>query len=79
MASHHDDEKDLPHVWPFTFAALLILVALSWFCLGFALHDVGTTLTGHYEVLFALLGTALALIVGGATVNITREQRRRAH
>lgn len=78
MASHHDDEKDLPHVWPFTFAAVLITVALCWFCAGFALHDVGADLTGHYEVFLALLGTAFVLIVGGATVNLTRESRRRA-
>lgn len=78
MASHHDDEKDLPHVWPFTLAATLILVALCWFCAGFALHDVGAELAGHYEVFFACLGVAGALIVGGATVNITQEQRRRA-
>jgi uncharacterized membrane protein YuzA (DUF378 family) len=79
MASHNDDERDLPHVWPFTFAGVLIIAALSWFCLGFALHDVGTDLTGHYAIFFALLGLAGALIVGAAAVNITKEQRRRAH
>jgi len=78
VASHNDDEKDLPHVWPFTFAGLLILVALSWFCLGFAVHDMGDELPSFYETFFALIGIAVAFIAGGAAVNITREQRRRA-
>lgn len=78
MASHHDDEKDLPHVWPFTFAGLLILAALSWFCAGFAVHDMGDELPSFYEIFFVLIGIAAAFIVGGAAVNITREQRRRA-
>jgi len=73
----HDDERGLPHVWPFTFAGLLILVALAWFCAGFAIEDLGDELPGLYEVFFVLLGAAAVLIVGGATVNLRNEHRRR--
>jgi hypothetical protein len=79
VASNHEDERDRPHVWPFTFAGLLVLVALSWFCAGFALHDLGQELPAFYKTFFVLISIAFALIVGGAAVNITREQRRRAH
>jgi len=79
VAANHDDERDLPHVWPFTLAGLLMIVALSWFCAGFALHDVGQDLPSFYKTFFTLIAVSFALIVGGATVNIAKEQRRRAH
>lgn len=77
MASSHDDERGLPATWPFTFAGLLLLLGLSWFCLGFAMEDLGEELAGHYPAFFTLVGTAVALILGGTVVNLTREHRRR--
>jgi hypothetical protein len=77
MASHHEDEQDLPHVWPFTFAGFLVVVALSWFCAGFALHDVGGELPAFWEVFFGLVSFAGLLVIVAAAYNITRDQRRR--
>src|SRR2546430_2193492 len=48
----HEEERDLPQVWPFTLAGVLLIVALAWFCLGLEI--------GAREALPAPLGTALA-------------------
>ena len=77
MASH-DSEKDLPQTWPFTFGSLLVLVAMSWFCLGFAVGDVGDELPAFFEVFWSLIAAGVVIIAGGAVVNIRRDHARRA-
>ncbi|MEW6581587.1 MAG: hypothetical protein AB1416_02350 [Actinomycetota bacterium] len=77
MAAHHDDEKDLPAVWPFTLAGVLILAALSWFCAGFAIHDMGDELPAFYQVFFSLIAAGGVLIVGATILNLTAESARR--
>jgi membrane protein DedA with SNARE-associated domain len=76
--AHDHDEDDLPQTWPFTLAGLCLLVALSWFCLGFALEDVQKTLPAHYTLFWWLLLAGVILVIGGAAYNITRDRRRRA-
>lgn len=38
VASHSSDEG-LPITWPFRTAGTLVMVALAWFCFGFAFED----------------------------------------
>jgi hypothetical protein len=47
-----------------------------WFCLGFAVHDAGKSLWGHYSVWWACVLVALALVIGGGIWNTLRSRRR---
>lgn len=38
MASHSSDDG-LPITWPFRAAGTLVILALAWFCFGFAFED----------------------------------------
>jgi hypothetical protein len=79
MADHHHDDSDLPSTWPFRVAGTLLIAALSWFCLGFALEDVEYHLTSHFSVFYALIGISIALCLLGAVVNFRRERARKSH
>lgn len=74
--AHAMDDDDLPQVWPFSLAGVFIVVAIIWFCMGFALHDAGSALPGHYAVWWACLLVAAVLIVGGGIWNTLRSRRR---
>jgi len=87
MAHHTGEKKDLSVSWPFTFGALLITLALVWFCLGFALHDRKpidekakisgpTELPHHMPIFWYTLLAAFLFIVGGAIFNVMRRQQR---
>ena len=75
MASH-EDEKDLPLVWPFLLSGVLILVALCYFCLGFAIKDVGDKLPAHFTVFWVLIAVAGVMIIVTAIYNISNEYAR---
>ena len=76
MAEQKDDEG-LPQVWPFTLAGLLIVLGLVWFQLGFAAHDAGHELPGHYSVFWSLLIIGVVLIIAGGIWNTIQGRRRR--
>jgi hypothetical protein len=76
---HHHDDSDLPSTWPFRVAGTLLIVALSWFCLGFALEDVEYTLPSFFPVFWTLLLIGVLLCVLGAVVNFRRERARKSH
>ena len=44
MAHNGDGPQDLPATWPFRAAGTLLIAALIWFCLGFAIEDLALTL-----------------------------------
>jgi hypothetical protein len=87
MAHGNDNEKNLPITWPFTFAGLCLTIALSWFCLGFAIKDRKlpaplesegpTKLAGHYPVFWVLLIVGAISVVVGIAYNMTRDRRDR--
>lgn len=81
MASHTNDD-DLPMTWPFTLAGLCLLLALTWFCLGFAYHDsanlVGPggekpdpekTLPAHFQLFWGLLIAGVLFCLAGVGLN----------
>ena len=67
---------DLSITWPFRTAGTLVMVALAWFCAGFALEDIEEPLPNHLEIFFLLLAVSLVFVVGGAIYN-TRLGRKR--
>jgi len=79
MASGGDRYKDLPATWPFRTAGTLFIVAMVWFCAGFAIKDAGTgdTLPAHMNVFQLLLVAGVVFIIGGAIFNLRRERRRK--
>lgn len=79
--AHHGGSahQDLPATWPFRAAGTLLILALSWFCLGFAIEDTGEHLSGHMPVFWLLILGGLVLTVGGAVANVSKERRRRSH
>ena len=76
MAHDTGPYDDLPVTWPFRAAGTLAIIALSWFCLGFAIKDLGGELEGHMPVFWLLLLAGLILVIGGAAYNVQRERRR---
>jgi hypothetical protein len=80
MAAHDgDDPQDLPQTWPFRAAGLLLIAALAWFCLGFAIEDLGNELDAHLPVFWGLIVATGVLVLLGAAINIARERRRKRH
>jgi hypothetical protein len=80
MAAHNGDgPQDLPATWPFRAAGTLLIVALAWFCLGFAIEDLGNHLDGHMPVFWALLAAGGVLVLIGAAYNLQLERRRKRH
>lgn len=69
--------QDLPATWPFRAAGTLLVVAMVWFCAGFAIKDTGDELSGHMPVFWLLILASAILIAGGAAFNIARERRRK--
>jgi hypothetical protein len=78
-AKDGDAPQDLPSTWPFRAAGTLLIAALAWFCLGFAVEDLGNELNGHMTVFWALIIAGAVLVLIGAAVNIQRERRRKQH
>jgi membrane protein DedA with SNARE-associated domain len=81
MAAHDGDglPKDLPATWPFRAAGTILIFALAWFCLGYAIEDVGNELEAHMPVFWILLAIGGALVLVGAAYNIQLERRRKRH
>jgi peptidoglycan/LPS O-acetylase OafA/YrhL len=80
MAAHDGDlPKDLPATWPFRAAGTVLIAALAWFCLGYAIEDLGNELEGHMPVFWILLAICGALVLVGAVYNIQLERRRKRH
>ncbi len=83
MASGGDRYKDLPATWPFRTAGTLFILAMVWFCAGFALKDSPSegahlnTLPAHMDVFRLLILAGVVFIIGGAIFNIQRERRRK--
>lgn len=69
--------QDLPATWPFRLAGTLTIIAMVWFCLGFAIEDMGEKLSGHMPVFWLLLLAAALLTLGGGVFNVSRERRRK--
>jgi hypothetical protein len=69
--------EDLPATWPFRAAGTVLIVALSWFCFGFAVHDVGGELANHMPVFWLLMLTTIVLVVGGALYNLGQARSRK--
>ena len=67
---------DLPTTWPFRAAGTLVIIALAWFCLGFALEDIEEPLANHLDIFFLLLLVSLVLVIGGAIYNSWLERKR---
>lgn len=76
MAQKGSAYQDVPATWPFRAAGTLLIVALSWFCLGFALEDIGEELHGHMPVFWLLLLVGLLFVIGGTIYNTAKERRR---
>lgn len=80
MAAHNGDgPQDLPATWPFRAAGTLLVVALTWFCLGFAIEDLGNELEAHMPVFWILLAVGAAFVLAGAAYNLQLERRRKRH
>lgn len=77
MASAGDRYKDLPATWPFRAAGTIFIVAMVWFCAGFAIKDTGDELEGHIPVFQLLILAGVIFVIGGAIFNIQRERRRK--
>lgn len=76
--AHHNDEDPLPATWPFRFAAMLLIAALVWFCLGMGLHDVGEELPNFMPIFYTLLLIGLGFVVGGGLYNTALNRGRAA-
>ena len=57
----------------------LLIAALIWFCLGFAVEDLGNELEAHLTVFWVLIAIAGALVLLGAAYNIQLGRRRKRH
>jgi hypothetical protein len=77
MAHNGGGGQDLPATWPFRTAGTLVIAALAWFCLGFAIKDTGETLSGHMTVFWLLLVAAAVFIIGGAAWNLSKGRLRK--
>lgn len=78
MAPASYDDDVYPATWPFRIAGTIVVAALSWFCMGFALEDAGKHLPAFFPIFWTGLLVALVLIAGGGLFNLRRERARRA-
>lgn len=78
MAQHAHGGQDLPATWPFRLAGTLLIGAMVWFSLHFAIKDVGEPPAAFGMVFWGLILVAVILCVAGALVNMGRERKRRA-
>ncbi len=69
--------QDLPATWPFRAAGTILIVAMVWFCLGFAIEDMGEELSAHMPVFWLLVLASAVFVAGGAFFNIAKERRRK--
>ncbi len=69
--------EGLPATWPFRAAATVFIAAFSWFCLGFAVEDIGDELANHKPVFWLLVLVGVLLIVGGALYNLGQSRSRK--
>ena len=77
MAHSSAGHQDLPATWPFRAAGTVLIVAMVWFCAGFAIKDTGDELANHLPVFWLLILASVVLVAGGAAFNIARERRRK--
>lgn len=79
MAHSSAGHQDLPATWPFRAAGTLLIVAMVWFCAGFAIKgtDTGDTLPNHLPVFWLLVLASVVFVAAGAVFNVTRERRRK--
>jgi hypothetical protein len=79
MAHNGADVQGLPVTWPFRAAGTVLIFTLAWFCLGFAVEDIGPDnhLSGHMTVFWVGLLVTLLLVILGAAINIPRGRRRK--
>ena len=83
MASGGQRYADLPATWPFRTAGTLFIIAMVWFCAGFALKDAPSkeahlnTLPAHMNVFWLLILAGVVFIIGGAIFNLQRARRRK--
>jgi hypothetical protein len=75
--AHNSKYEGLPATWPFRAAGTLVIVALSWFCFGFAVKDMGEELTNHMPVFWLLMLAALLCVLGGAIYNLGHSRSRK--
>lgn len=75
--AQHQDTSGLPITWPFRAAGTLAIIALGYFCIGFAAEDVEEHLWQHLNVFQVLLLVALILTVVGGIINASRARSRR--
>lgn len=68
---------DLPATWPFRAAGTVLLIALAWFCAGFALEDIEEPLPNHTGIFYLLILAAIVLVVAGGIYNSQRERKRK--
>ena len=77
MASSHGGANEmLPSTWPFRAAGTVMIFTTIWFCLGWALEDVGESLPSHMPIFWAGILLAVALCVFGGVMNTIREKSR---
>lgn len=77
MAHSGAGYEDLPATWPFRAAGTLLIVAMVWFCLGFAIKDTGDELANHLPVFWVLILASVLFVAAGAIYNVSRERRRK--
>jgi hypothetical protein len=75
--AHNSKYEGLPTTWPFRAAGTLMIVALSWFCFGFAVKDMGDELANHMPVFWLLLLASIVLVLGGAIYNLGHSRSRK--
>lgn len=76
MAHSGAGDRTYPATWPFRVAGTLVIVAMIWFCAGFAIKDTGEELANHLPVFWLLILASVVFVAGGALFNISREKRR---
>jgi Na+-driven multidrug efflux pump len=81
--AQRENEKGLPITWPFTVAAVAVMVGLVLFCGNYAIRDPQhdppkAGISGFWTIFTVLIVGALVLVVAGAAYNIWRSHKERA-